>query len=126
MKITKTEFAKLIKESVLRKISEVTDQMSKAQLQAKYREKGKDAARLKGVTNQEKALIDNIENALVGIAKEKNLLSGDLAMRIQKLIDLITKYKGPGAGEEAPVPDAGSAPAAPAAAGAEEEDNFTL
>ena len=51
-------------------------------------------------------------------------------MRIQKLMDLIGKYReDSGPGEEpaaAEDPAAAGAPAGNAAAGAEEEDNFTL
>ncbi len=93
MKITRKKIAELIKEETLKKLKE-QDKMSRSQWAQAGRERGRDTEATKQVTPQELALIDQIEKDLLKAAKVKNLLSGDIAQRISKLVDLVRRLVG--------------------------------
>ena len=121
MKITKSEFAKLIKESIMKKLQEQDEfgdaEQSRSQHQSAARDKLKDTTRTTGVTKQELGLIDKVESMLMDTAKQTNLLSGDVKTRLLQLLKVLKKVLGPAAEEEAEDMDDAADSSAPEAGG---------
>ena len=121
MKITKSEFARLIKESIMKKLQEQDElgdtELSRSQQQKVARDKLRDTTRTTGITKQELGLIDKLETMLTDTAKETNLLSGDVKTRLMQLMKVLQKILGPAADEEADQMDDAAALNAPEAGG---------
>ena len=129
MKITKSEFARLIKESVMKKLQEQDElgdtELSRSQQQKVARDKLRDTTRTTGITKQELGLIDKLETMLTDTAKETNLLSGDVKTRLMQLMKVLQKILGPAADKEADQMDDAAAVNTPEAGG-EPQDTVSV
>ena len=129
MKITKSEFAKLIKESIMKKLQEQDElggaELSRSQQQKSARDKLRDTTRTTGITKQELGLIDKLETMLTDTAKQTNLLSGDVKTRLMQLMKVMQKVLGPASEEEADQMDDAAAVSAPEAGG-EPQDTVSV
>ena len=129
MKITKSEFAKLIKESIMKKLQEQDElggaELSRSQQQKSARDKLRDTTRTTGITKQELGLIDKLETMLTDTAKQTNLLSGDVKTRLMQLMKVLQKVLGPASEEEADQMDDAADANAPEAGG-EPQDTVSV
>lgn len=97
MKISKNDFASMIKEAIMQKLNE-NDAMSSAQFRAGRKSGASDSTATRGINNKELGLIQQLDDLLQNAAKETNILSGPISQRLRALMVTIKKVLG-GEGE---------------------------